>query len=190
MTNKDITIIENEITPVVAAATAITITDSQSLNEASTLRAQIKTAIDYVKEKKEIEYRPAKTVLDNITARFKPYEKNLDTALKTINDKMTEYQTAIFKAQKEKEAAIAARIGEGKGKLKVETAINQMANIEQVEQTEDTNFYNKPVLVIKDPSLIPREYCIPDEALITMAIKEGITVPGAVMEDRLVPRSR
>jgi len=150
---KDITIIDKQVTPIVAQATALAITDSESLNEASTLRATIKDAIDHVKADKDTIYRPIKDALDEVNARYKPYEKALDTALKSINDKMTEYQTAIFKAQKEEEAKIAARIGEGKGKLKIETAINKIANIEKVEQTDDTGFYNKPHLVIKDPSL-------------------------------------
>ena len=185
---KEITVIEKQVSPIVTQAQSIKIVDSESLNKASDLRVKIKEAIDYVEQDKEKIYRPIKDALDEVNNRYKPWEKSLEEALKTINSRMTKYQTEVYAAQKKEEERIAKQLS--KGKIDVETAIEKIEAVAKVESTIETNFVNMPELVIENIAKIPREYLIPDEKKIKAALSAGISVPGAVMKDRLVPKSR
>lgn len=190
MTTKEIVVIEKKLTPVVEEVSSLCITDTTTMETASSLRTKIKALTKEVEDSKEELYRPAKDALDAINARYEKYEKPLKQALKIINDKMTAYQTMIFKKQKAEEAKIAARIAPGKGNLSLEKGMEKMANVEKAPVLETTGFYNKPVLEIYDAKLIPKEYMVPDEDRIEAALKTGQEIPGARMKDRLVPKSR
>lgn len=190
MTTKQLTVLEKEVSPVVQEASQLNIGSTEELTNASTLREKIKHVQKVIESDKEELYRPIKTALDEVNARYAPYEKPLKEALKIVNDKMSAYQTAVIKKQREEEAKIAARIGEGKGKLKVETALNKIAMVEKPAVLEDTGFVNKPVVVVINDGLIPRWFLTPDFKAIEIALKEGKDVPGCRLEDRLIPKSR
>lgn len=190
MTNKEITVLERQVSPVVSQASQLSITSTELLTSASELREKIKEVQNQVANDKELLYRPIKDALDEVNSRYAPFEKPLAEALKIVNSKMSAYQTALVAKQRADEAKIAARIGEGKGKLKIETALNQIDALLKPATLEMTGFTQKPTLVITDESLIPREFMTPNEPAILLALKEGKVVPGAEIVIIHIPRSK
>lgn len=190
MTTKQLTVLESQVSPVVAEAQALNITSTEQMTAASTLRERIKEVQKAIEADKEELYRPAKTVLDEINARYAPFEKPLKEALKIVNEKMSARQTAEIARAKAEADAIASRVGKGKGHLKPETAMDKIANIETPATLDLTGFTNRPKLSITDESLIPREYLVPNENAIELALKAGKIVPGAIMVDNYIPKSK
>lgn len=190
MTTKQITVLEQQVTPVVSQAQLLSITSTEQLTSASELRENIKRVQKDIEADKEELYRPAKMVLDEINSRYAPFEKPLKEALKIVNDKMSTYQTQVLRAQQEAEAKIAARVKEGKGNLSASSAMAKMEALEAPVELDLTGFAKKEVLVITDESLIPREFMMPNENAITLALKAGRTISGATLETKLIPRSK
>lgn len=186
----DLKLIEKQVSPVIKEASALNITSTKELTNASTLRENIKKLQKAIEDDKEKLYRPMKDAIDELNSRYDVYLKPLKEALKIANDKMTAYQTAAMKKQREEEAKIAARIGEGKGKLKVETALNKMSAVEKPAELDNTGFVNRPIVWITNAGLIPRHFLTPDFKAIEIALKAGNEVPGCELRDNLVPRSK
>lgn len=180
--------IEKEFLPVIAIAKSIKVVDKQSLEVASEVREKIKEAIKRTKDNKEFLYRPWKNKIDAINDLYKPLEKQLDSILKDLNTGMSAYQTAIFTAQKLKEAKIAKAMS--KGKIDVDTAIDRINEVKKVEDTDLTGFVKKQKLEIINLSKIPREFLIPDEKKILDALKNGLSVTGARIIEVMEPRSK
>lgn len=190
MTTKQLTVLEKAVIPVVAEASALVIIGTDTLTLASTLRENIKRVQKDIEADKEELYRPAKMVLDEINARYKPFEAPLKEALKIVNEKMSAYQTkAIQDATKEAEA-IANRVKEGKGNLSPATAMKRIDELEKPAVLDMTGFVNKPLVWVTNDGLIPRHFLTPDFKAIEIALKEGKEVPGCELRDNYIPRSK
>lgn len=187
--NNQLIILEKKVSPVVAQATALEITSSETLNEASILRENIKKLQKSIEEDKEPLYRKAKDVVDEINSRYDKFLKPLKEALKISNDKMSAFQTQAIKTAQEEAEKIADRIKPGKGNLSLEKGLEKMAGIEAPAVLDMTGFTNRPVLKIVNIKDIPLEFWIPNETFILATLKEGKQVPGCVLEDNYQPRS-
>lgn len=190
--DKEILVIEKQISPVVEEVQALIIKDAKSMKHATELLSKINQVGDKITEEKEKVTKPLNQALKAERARWKPVEDVYEEAVSIIRGKMTEYQTAEIKKQREEEARIAARVGEGKGKLKVETAVKKIEDIERVDDKVKTEsgmvkFREDKVLKIMDETFIPDEYWVLDEKKILGALKAGVDVPGAVLEIKMVP---
>ncbi len=105
---------------------------------------------------------------------------------------MSVYQTEQVRIQKQEADRIASRVGEGKGKLKVETAVKKIAELPVAQKEIATNiglvqFRETKVLKITDINLIPDRYWIIDEKAILNDLKAGIEVAGAMVETIQTP---
>ena len=83
-------------------------------------------------------------------------------------------------------------MGEGKGKLRVETAVKKIENIETPDHQVATEaglvkFREDKVLKITDETKIPREYLVVDEKKLLEALKGGVIVPGAEIDIKMTP---
>lgn len=188
--SKEITI-KKEIDPIVTKATDLIITD-KTMPEAVTILSETNKLLTKITKEKETITKPLNEALKVERARWKPLEDNLNLIISTIRKKMSDYQTAMIKKQKEDEAKIANRVGEGRGKLKIETAINKIENLDKPEVLVSTEagsvkFRTTYQLEITDESLIPRQYLTINERLLTNDLKNGHTIPGASLRERQVP---
>lgn len=190
--DKEVLVMHKQIAPVVEEAQALVIKDAKTMKAATEMLSRINQIGDKITAEKEKVTKPLNEALKAERARWKPVETVYEEAVEIIRGKMTEYQTAEVKRQREEEARIAARVGEGKGKLKVETAVRQMEDIEKADGTVKTEsglvkFREDKVLKIMDETFIPDEYWVLDEKKILGALKAGVDVPGAVLEIKMVP---
>lgn len=192
VTNKALVVLKKSISTVANQAQEIEITTSAHMKQAVEILSILNKYMDSVKEKKEKITKPLNEALKNARAMFKPLEEIHDKAIDSLRSKMAVYQTAKVNATREEEAKIAARVGNGKGSYKIETAIKKMEKLPAIEKEVATDeglvqFREQKNLKIVMASLIPREYLVPDEKKILTDLKDGKLVPGCIIEITQVP---
>lgn len=169
----------------------LVVTDKKTLEQASDIRSQAKKYLKDLTAEKEKVTKPLNDALKAERARFKPLEEKAEKVIKYLDRQMTEYQTAeAAKAEAAKEK-IAARIGDGKGKLQIETAMNQISNVETPDEViGNTQFVTAYELIVTDIKAIPDEYLkIEVRTLaLTQALKAGTVVPGAELREVKKPK--
>lgn len=190
--SKEVAVLEKEVSPIVNEATAIEIKNDKDMKVATEILSRLNIARDRTIEKMETITKPQKEAIKAAESIFKPFIVKAKSAIDIIRDKMSSYQTEKIEAARKEEAKIAARIGEGKGKLKIETAVEKMKDIEKpaetvIAESGSLKFREDLVYEIEDLSKIPLDYLIPDEVKIRKAMKAGIRLPGVKYSTKMVP---
>lgn len=188
---KELTIkVDNSL---IKQAISIKIANAKDMTEATSLLSKCNKFLDAVVAEKEKITQPMNAALKEVRDRYKPTEKVLEEAIDAIRSEMSIYQTAEMKRIKEEEAKIAERVKPGKGNLSAETALKKMEEIEKSAEdkivTDDgkLSFRADYVVKIMDITFIPYEYLLPNEKMIKEALKEGKEVPGAILEEVMIP---
>lgn len=187
---------EKEIVPFLKkVGTTITISDVATLAEATETLSQANQYLKALTIDKETMTKPLNDALKAIRAKYAPTEKALEEIIVSIRKAMTTYQTEQLKKQQEEEEKIAARVGDGKGKLQLETAVKKIAEIPQVEKkvaTDSGSVTFKPVkkFEVTNCSQLPAEYILPNETAIRLAMGKGIELPGVRYFTEQVPINR
>lgn len=175
-----------------AKADAIVIDNQASMKDATELLSKVNKTLDGVKAEREKVTKPLNDALKAERARWKPVEDVLKPIVAGLREKMSEYQTALIKKQREEEERIAARMKPGKGNLKAETAIRKMGEVEAPEAKVESDagsvgFREKKVLKITSREVIPKKFWIVDEDAVFEALKAGEKVNGAEIDIEMVP---
>lgn len=187
VTNKQLTVLKKTISTVALQATSLEIHTKEDMKTAVEVLSVLNKYADSVTDKKELLTKPAYQIIKNAKEMFSPIQNIYETAIESIRSKMSAYQTEQMRIAREEEKKIADRVGEGKGKLKVETAVKKLSEITRpadnvATEEGDVKFREDKKLKIVMASLIPREYLVPDEKKILNDLKEGKTVPGCEIE--------
>lgn len=191
MTNKLATI-EKELNPIIRTAKSITIGTPKDMEIATEVLSTLNKFVDKVTTEKEKVTKPLLLALKNERARWSPVEKAYEAAIEAIRSKMSEYQTNLVTNQRKEEQKIADRVGTGKGKIKLETAIKKMEEVEKaipqvISTTGIVSFREIKTLNITNEQAIPREYLVVDEKKVLETLKAGVDVPGAEIKLISVP---
>jgi hypothetical protein len=139
--------------------------------------------LDRIIADKEKITKPLNQTLKEVRGRYKPAEEFLSEKIESVRKMMSVFRTQQ-KALVESEAAkIAARVGEGKGKLKFETAsdkIDALAKPEKVLGTENgaVTFRTIKKFELTDIKSVPIEYLELNEMMVKEAMKNSIEIPG------------
>jgi hypothetical protein len=192
--NKEIEI-KKEVSPLVAKAQAVTIMSADDMKEATVLLSVVNKKLDAITAEEEKVTKPLNEALKAERARWSPMKTILKDAVSVLRTKMSAYQTAETKRAQEEKARIASRIGDGKGKIKMETAVRKLDEVDSPDTKVQTDagaltFRATPTLKITDTHAIPREYLVVDEKKLLDALKAGVSVPGAEIEVIQVPVNR
>lgn len=179
--------VAKEISPLVAKAEALKIATPEHMKESAELLSQCNKYLDGLTVEKEKLTKPLNATLKEIRGRYKPTETILETAISALRTEQGRYQTAMLRKQAEEEAKIASRVKEGKGNLKLETAVRQIEEVEKPEATVETDngtvkFRTDKKLKITDKESIPAIYWELNEKAVLDALKAGTLVPGAEIE--------
>lgn len=182
-------VIEKEIHPIIANSQSLSITTEEDKAKASSILASLALKRSLLKEDKENITKPILTSLNAIRAKYKPLEDILDDSIDLIRQKMSEYQTKALKQAELEKDKIINRMGEGRGKLSVNKAIeklNDITNLSPVNSVVTDNgsvsFRTDTVLKIIDIKKIPIEYYDLNETKLLKALKAGTVVEGAELE--------
>ena len=184
---------------VVGARSMVQVIAEHPVNSIETNEEAGKMLIEAQKIMKNIEVRrkffvdPYKAVAKAIDNFFNGAYDPLDNAVKGLRARMGTYATEVERKQKEAEAKILAK--EAAGKIKPETAVRQMANVETAprivrSEVGSVSYRTDRKLRIIDANLIPREYLVVNERLVETTLKAGKAVPGAELYEVKVPVGR
>ena len=193
--DKQITQYTKETSPLLDKANTLAITNKEEMTEATEVLSQMNKGLDKIKTEKEKVLKPLREAASAEKARWKPLEDTFGAAVERIRNLMSVYQTEAAKKEAEDKAKIAARVGTGKGKIKAETAVKKMGELETAEDKIEADsggisFRDKKQLKITDEKKIPKKYWIVDEKALFADLKDGKEVPGAEIEVIKVPINR
>lgn len=192
MSKNEIIAIEKKLGPTLKDVESIVVTDEASEKEATDILSRLNIIGDAMKAAKAKVYDPAWQTVVAIREEWKPKETKLESAVSLIRGKLSKYRTAA-KAEADKKAAeIAARVGSGKGKLKVETAVKKMEGLDMQDGsvTSDAGVVKyKTVQKFKviDLKLLPLDFHLADEVAIRKAMVAGQKLPGVEYSTEEVP---
>lgn len=183
MTNKELSVISRKLSPIERDAQDLEITDQKTMGEANEYLSKLNKIGDAMKAEKNKTLLPAQETVAAIKAQWKPLETIYEGAISLIRRKMSSYQTEAKRLADEEADRIAARIGEGKGKLKAGTAMRQMSEIETPEKSVAgdqgmTKFKTVPKFEVVDLSKIPLEYHLANDVAIRKAMIAGVKLDG------------
>ncbi len=190
--NNQVGIIKKELSPIVEKAKGIKIINEKDLLEATEMLSQVNKIKDKITLEKEKVVVPLNEALKAERARWKPAEDVYKEAIEVLREKMSKYQTEVVLLSRKEEAKIANRVGEGKGKLKLETAVKKISELdtvldEVIADSGSVKFREDKVLKITDESKIPDKYFVLDEKALLADLKAGIEVAGATLEVKMIP---
>ena len=185
---QDITIIETEVNPIIAEANSLTVSDETGKAKASQLLASLTLYLDRTVKDREAITKPMLSSLNAVRAKYKPIETTLTAGIDILRTNIGKYQTEQLKLNKIEEDKIASRVGDGRGKLKEETAMRQIDALvtpetKVIADNGTITFRTDRVLKVIDISLIPDEYFDLNESKLLKAMKAGLTVNGAILEE-------
>ena len=192
MSDNKIVAFEQEVSPIIQKASELSIESQEDVAEAVEVLSRLNKSLDAIEAEKDKVLGPLKEAAKAEKARWKPLEDMFGDAVSRIRGLLSAFQTAQVKAAKEEEEKILARTKEGKGNFTAETAIKKLGEIETpVEKVAvasgGLSFRESKVLKIVDVDLIPRSLMVPDEKVIMANLKEGIEVPGCLIEVVQIP---
>lgn len=180
--SKELTI-QKEIDPILSQAKILVIATPKAVEKATELLSQINQKLDAIEEERTKVTEPLNKALKAENARWKPMREQLEEKRDILRKGLSSYQTEQKRIADDEAARIAARVGEGKGKLKAETAVAKMEEIERPEANVATasgsiKFRTVEKFALEEISKVPVLYLLLDEAAVRSAMKEGIKLPG------------
>lgn len=132
-TNQEIEQLTKEVALLSEATEVIVIENDDDLKAATDLLSAIKTKGKLLTAKKSAILGPIKKAVDEIKDLFKTPEERLAAAESAVKDAMLAYHEKKDAAAQKQIESIENRIGPGRGKLKVETAMAQLAAVDQAD---------------------------------------------------------
>ena len=168
------------------------IENADDMSEAVRVLSILNKKADALEADKQELTKPINDVLKRIRAKYKPFEEKLEDAIGLIRTKMSKYQTTQKKLAEAKEDKIISRIGEGKGKLKPETAMAKLEDVAKPENKVSTDegmvkFKTVKKFIVVDVTKLPKEFILPNEVAIRKAMNEGKELAGVEYSTEEVP---
>lgn len=188
-------VIQKQAAPTITQASSLVVTDAKTMATASELREKLKTFSKALTADKEKLTKPLNAALKEVRARYAPLEAQVDEAIDTLNSSMSKYQTEQKRITDAAAAKIAARVKEGTGNLKPETAIAKIAELDTpaplvVTDAGATGFITVKHFEVVDISLLGKEYLLPNDKAIRESMKQGVELPGVRYYTTEEPRTR
>lgn len=192
--NKQVTKVDEsaikEVSIFEKTANSLEIKSAADVEAAVETLGSIKKMQKHLKAQETDAKKPYAELVKGIIAAFKKPLTDLGNAEDTIKGKISKFRAEEARKAEEKKAKIEARVGEGKGKLKVQTAINQISDVEQNRSAAHVDTGNSKMTVrmikklrITDEALIPREFLVVDSTKVRQSAfkifdlkKEGVDV--------------
>jgi len=187
-----IEIVNKESAPLIKEGQSFKITSPEDMSKSAELLSRCNRYLDSLTLEKEKVTKPLNEALKEVRGRYKPVETALTSTIAALRSEQSRYQTEQVRIQREAEAKIAARVKEGKGNLKIETAVKKLAEVDRPEVVVATEsgalkFRTSQVLKVVDLAKIPKSYFDLNESRLTKDLKAGKTIPGAELEEVQTP---
>lgn len=130
--DKEVVAVEKKMYPLVEKAFSFKSIESEiDMNAANDLLSAMKGIAKDAEQKKDRIIAPAKAIVKEQNAIYKPFEERYKEGIDYIRGIMGLYQTKMLAAAKVEEDKIANRIAPGKGNLSIEKGMEKMAEVER-----------------------------------------------------------
>jgi len=187
-----IAVIEKNLNPIVEGAHSLVIKDPRTMTKATEMLSKVNKYLDQAIEEKEKVTKPLNEALKAERGRWKPLETVCEEAVGIIKRKMTDYQTEQKRIADEAAAKIAARVGDGKGKLQGETAARKIGEIEKPSEKVESDsgkvkFKTVKKFEVMDITMVPYDFLLANESAIKQAMNDGVEVAGVRYYTEEVP---
>jgi hypothetical protein len=174
MEDTQLAVIQEKAANMERVVNAIKITTDGEYDAVADNIANVKKLQKYIEGEKARLVDPAKAIIEEAKAKYDPFITKCKEARAKLDTLALDYYNAKEKKRLEDEAKIAARVGEGKGHLKEETAAAQIEALPEVQKSVRTDsgqmiITKRPVMHIIDPSKVPDEFWIIDEVRLRQA---------------------
>jgi len=192
---KQIEVVQKKVAGTAEVIMRMTIKTDDDMVSASELLSKANSHAKEIKADKEKLTKPLNAVLLLIRKKYKPVETELEKAIKHLRSEIGAYQTRKDDEAEAERMRIAGRVGAGKGKLKIETAAKQMAEVDApdrqvVTESGSISFKDDYEITVVDIYKIPEHFLSVDEAGIKKVFKAGGTVEGVSAKKIKVPINR
>lgn len=181
-----------KLTPkeIITRAESITVLTVETMPEAVELLSSLNRIKDDIIIQKELITRPLLDKLAEERAKWKPKELKLEAVITKIRTALTSYQTELVAKQRREQEAIAKRLQDGK--IKTETAIKRMNDVEDVQNTVESatgkiSFKTVTTFTVADWSKVPVEFLVLNDTLVREKLKFGVKVEGLEYVEEQVP---
>lgn len=192
MPNKTLTVVKKEASTMQAQVDTLKITNAEQMSTAAHMLSTINKQADKVQAEKEKVTKPLLAALNAERGRWKPFEIVYEGLRNTLRAKMTKYQTESTRVAEVEANKIANRVGEGKGKLKVETAVKKMGEIQKPEEVVTTEaglvkFKTVNKFEVTDFAALPDTFKVANDVEIRKAMLAGVKIKGVRYFTEQVP---
>jgi len=193
---KEIKKLELAIKPVLAKAWSVTIKGDSDMRYAVENLSSLNRYLDEVTSQREAITKPLTAALKSARALFKPIEERLGGAIGSVRAEMSRYQTLEVVRVENEASKIAKRVGEGRGKIGIETAVRKIGEIDGVASSVIgdngmVKFRSVRKFEILEVDKVPREYMVVDEIAVRKAMLAGIKIAGVrYFEEQVVNNFR
>lgn len=179
----------------VTEANNLEVKTQEDYEKATAVLGKIKTAQKLIKANRDTVLKPILEAEKAERARWKPIEQEIEQAEVIVKQKMLGYVNRIEQEAREKERKVQIQIKTGK--IRPETALKKLENVQQAPKTvsADTGSAQvKKVRTVKiiQSDLIPDQYWTLNEVLIRKDALAGVQIPGVevVEENSIAGMSR
>ncbi len=199
----DIIVVDKKVLPLVQPFEGKAITNAADMEAAGKSLTKLELIYKDLEADRLKITEPLNASLKEVNGRYKPAKVQLELAIDLLRRKIGTYQTEETRRVAAEAAAIADRVGEGKGHIKVETAARKIDAIEKPVEVVNTGaskmtFREDKVLKITNKlhllQFVIREnkddYIIINEKAILADLKAGKDVIGCEIELIQVPINR
>lgn len=188
-------VLQKQAAPVLSKVLELVIKTPKDMEEAVLMRETLKKIEKTVKADKEKITAPLNAALKEVRSRYVEIESNVAGSLTVVNKKMSDYQTVEAARADVELAKVAARVGEGRGKLKPETAVQKMSQVDKpadvVSSTAgSTAFVSVRKFEVVDFAALPDEFKVQNDVKIREAMRAGTPVAGVKYFTVQEPRSK
>lgn len=159
------------------------IASADDMTRAVEFLSELNKTNDKIVAEREKVTKPLNAALTAERARWKPTELKLTTAIAAMRSKISAWQTEQKRKADAEAEKIAARVGEGKGKLKPETASDKIAAIDTPAEAVSTEsgqvkFRTVVKFELEDITKVPAEFLLLNETKVRTVLKENTRIPG------------
>ena len=158
------------------------INNNLDLTTTKNLYVDLKNQLKVIVDEQNKVIKPLLEATKAERARFAPFIKKYEDAIKKVSDILSQYQTEQLRLQKQQEDKILSD-----GRLKAETVITKLS---ELPQNDSKGFRKQQVLKVTNISIIPLEYFQLDESKLLTDLKAGKEVKGAEIEIKMIPVAR
>ena len=179
--NKELQVIEEQITKCQEAKTKIVVNSQESYDQALAFGKKANQLLKYIDNKEKEITKPLNDVIKKTRDQYRQPKEQVNTIIKEVKDVMVEYINAENAKKKLEAERIEKRLE--KGTMREDTAINKLAVAEETKTVTNGGMTTVLVIKIVDKSKIPMDYLIVDENKIRKDYHAGITIPGVTYEN-------